>query len=816
MPARPPRPPLLSVALLSAAALAYEILLMRLFSIIQWHHFAYMIISLALLGYGASGAFLALTRRWLQGRFAAAYLANLILFSLSAIACFFAAQQVPFHPEMLLWDPRQPLRLLLVYLLLAFPFFFAANGVALALMHFRGQITRLYAANLLGSGLGSLGIVGILFLLFPHRALAVIGGLGALAAAAAAATGELRRQARAWVIAGLAAGFIPLAWFAVTTPPVLSPYKELSQTLRIPGARVIAERSSPLGLITVVESPLIPLRYAPGLSLNAGREPPAQLGVFTDGDAMTVINRNTGAREALAYLDQLTSALPYHLSRPQRVLILGAGGGSDVLQARYHGVPHIEAVELNPQIVALVRDEFSEFAGGLYRAPGVGLHIAEARGFVRGRDAHYDLIQIALLDSFSAAGAGLHALSESYLYTVEAFDAYLRRLAPGGYLAFTRWVRLPPRDTLKLFATAVEALRRAGVPDPELRLVLIRGWQTSTLLVKNGPVSPREIAALRRFCATRAFDVAYYPGIAETEVNRYNVLTEPYFYLGAKALLGEERESFLARYKFNLAPATDDRPYFFHFFKWQALPEILALRGQGGLALLEWGYMVLVATLVQALLASLLLILLPLWVHRRGHLKTPASMSSPRVLGYFFAIGLAFFFLEIAFIQKLILFLHHPLYAVGVALTAFLLFAAPGSLWSQRYVQAGRPRDGVRHAVLGLMALGLGYAFTLGPLFDLLMAWPVPVKVCVALALIAPLAFCMGMPFPLALATTSAHARALVPWAWGVNGCASVLGAMLAMLCAIHFGFTVVIVIALLLYGLAALGFPQPRQARDG
>ena len=318
----------------------------------------------------------------------------------------------------------------------------------------------------------------------------------------------------------------------------------------------------------------------------------------------------------------------------------------------------------------------------------------------------------------SAAGAGLHALSESYLYTVEALTPTCAGLRP----AVTSLSPAGPgsrRATLKLFATAVEALRRAGVPDPELRLVLIRGWQTSTLLIKNGPVSPREIAALRRFCATRAFDVAYYPGIAETEVNRYNVLTEPYFYLGAKALLGEERESFLARYKFNSRPRpTTGRT--FSLLQVAGPARDPELRGQGGLALLEWGYMVLVATLVQALLASLLLILLPLWVHRRGHLKTPASMSSRGCSAISSPSG-SRFFLEIAFIQKLILFLHHPLYAVGVALTAFLLFAAPGSLWSQRYVQAGRPRDGVRHAVLGLMALGLGYAFTLGPL---ICSWP--------------------------------------------------------------------------------------------
>ena len=488
------------------------------------------------------------------------------------------------------------------------------------------------------------------------------------------------------------------------------------------------------------------------------------------------------------------------------MLVLGAGAGADVQQALNHGVPRIDAVELNPQLIALVREEYAEWAGQLYDHPAVRIHAGEARGFVRRSRESYDLVQIALLDAFGASSSGLHALNESYLYTVEALQDYLARVAPGGYLAISRWIKLPPRDTLKLMATAVRALQASGITAPGERLVLIRGWQTSTLLVKNGVFSADEIARLQAFCRTRAFDTAWFPGMPADLANRVNVFARPWFYQAAAALTGTRGSAFMERYKFDIAPATDDRPYFFHFFKWDVLPEILALRGQGGLPLLEAGYLVLVATLLQALVLSLVLILLPLLALRGDRDGQAPTVRPARVVLYFFAIGLAFLFVEIAFIQKFILFLHHPLYAVAIVLTAFLLFAGGGSAWTAR--RNARPRL-VRLATIGAVSgialFGLLYLLLLDPVFAALMHLPVIVRILVAIALIAPLAFFMGMPFPLGLTRVAAERPALVPWAWGINGCASVLSAVLATLLAIQFGFSAVIIAALVLYALAAL-----------
>jgi SAM-dependent methyltransferase len=780
LPASGAAPPLFAVALLSAAAMGYEVLLTRLFSIIQWHHFAYMMISVALLGYGAAGTFVALVQRPLLARFDAVFAGGAVLFGISAVAGFSLAQRVGFNPLEILWDPGQPLRLLVIYGLLFVPFFCAATCVCLTFTRFAGEPHRIYSFDILGAGTGSLGILAALFLLTPTDALKLLGALGFAAAALALVRGGTpsRRLAAVLLTAAMVVPIvIPADWISLRP----SEYKELSQTLHIDGTRIVAERSSPLGLVTVVESARVPFRHAPGLSLNATMEPPPQLAVFTDGDGLSALTRYDGRREPLAYLDLLTSAVPFHLLERPRVLVLGAGAGADVLQAIYHGARTIDAVELNPQIVDLVQRRFADFSGAPYSAPGVRIHVGEARGFVASHRDRFDLIQVALLDAFGASSAGLYALSESYLYTVEALQEYLQRLEPGGLLAITRWVNLPPRDILKLFATAVVALERNGAPAAQ-QLALIRGWKTATLLVKNGAFTPADIAALREFCRARSFDVAYFPGVDAAETNRYNVLDQRDFHEGALALLGADRETFIERYKFSIAPATDDRPYFFRYFKWRTLPELLALKERGGLPLLEWGYPVLIATLVQAFVASVLLILLPLGaIARRTEDGAMPPVSVVRVAAYFLSIGFAFMFVEIAFIQKFLLLLSHPLYAVAVVLCSFLLFAGLGSRYSGRLrMDDGKVfRRPVTGAVAAIGAFSLIYLVVLPEFFRLLMPLPDALKILLSIVLIAPLAFAMGMPFPLGLARTAGGAPFLVPWAWGVNGCASVVAAIL-------------------------------------
>ncbi len=786
------RPPFFAISLLSTCVLAYEVLLTRLFSIELWHHFAYMIISAAMLGYGASGTLLTLLREKFLPRFGVVYVASAASLTLLMPVAFWLSQQIPFNPLELLWDPTQPFRLLAVYLLMMLPFFCGGLGIGLVFAYWGQQASRVYAYDILGAGVGSMMVIAVLFFISPARLLTVLSALALLAAAIAVIETRLRPRWLMELFLGLAV--LALVLPAMSVHP--SPYKDLSQALDIAGAQVVEERSSPLGEVTVVKNTRVPLRDAPGMSLNATTEPPAQLAVYVDGNGPSALTRFDGDLAPLAYLDQLTSALPYHLLEKPRVLVLGAGAGSDVLQALYHGSATIDAVELDPNVIALVRQRFRDYAGNLYDRPDVHAHEAEARGFVNASRERYDLIELALMDSFGTASAGLYGLSENYLYTVEATQAYLQRLEPGGMLAVTRWLTLPPRDALKLFATAIRALERSGVAAPGARLAMIRGWKTVTLLVKGSDFTARDVAELKAFCRARSFDLAWYPGMQASEANRYNQLARPYFFEGAIALLGPQRQEFMDRYKFYIEPATDDRPHFFRFFKWDAAAEMLSLRARGGMPLLDWSYPLLVATLLQAIAASALLILAPLAFSRCRRTLPHAPEA-----WYFLSIGLGFMFMEIAFIQKFVLFLSHPLYAVAVVLCAFLAFAGIGG-WLAGRTQAANK---VTLAVAAMVAISLGYLAFMPALFQALTHLPDVVKVIVSILLIAPLALCMGVPFPSGMARLSVSRRDAIPWAWAINGFASVVGAVLATLLAIHLGFSAVILLALLVYASAGI-----------
>jgi hypothetical protein len=303
-----------------------------------------MVISLALLGYGASGSFLAFFKQRLLRYFPVSLIVNILLFGIAAVACYLGGQHLLFNPDEILWDTRQWLKLLVLYLLLTLPFFFAANCIAMTFSKYRQRISEIYAADLFGAGLGSIFIIGMLFLALPQNVLLLLGSM--IIAIPAVTWLEMRLKFRQWAIL-----FIGLAVIVLLLPSswkglAISPYKGLSQQMHIQGSRIVEERSSPLALLTVVENSLVPFRYAPGLSLAAGTEPPEQLGIFIDGESLNVITRFPDDTNKLAHLDMVTSALPYHLRQLQDILILGAGAGSDILQALNFDVPDISAVEL--------------------------------------------------------------------------------------------------------------------------------------------------------------------------------------------------------------------------------------------------------------------------------------------------------------------------------------------------------------------------------------------------------------------------------------------------------------------------------------
>jgi len=802
-----------AVAILSSGVLGYEILLTRLLSIVQWHHFAYMIISLALLGFGASGTFLTFMAARLSAHYRLAFVVNASLFAAGSVGCFMIVQSLPLNLLEIAWSAAQPLWLTLAYVLLMLPFFFAANCIALTFVCYPKALATTYACDLAGAALGCGALLWLLAVAEPAAILMPVAACGVLAAIIVACKPRWLR----WGSALLVLGATP---HLMRTAPIeleYAEYKGLPQAERVAGATVADSRSGPLGLLTTVQNPAVPFRHAPGLSITGNASIPEQIAVFTDAGSATMINRYTGEHGSIAYLDRLTSALPYHLTRIESVLVLAAGAGGDVLQALFHGSARITAVESNAQLIDLVRNEYAEFSGGIYRDPRIDVRIAQPRDFISRDRQQYDLVQMGGQDAFGAAAGSLHALNESYAYTVEALQSALERLGDGGFVAITRNVDLPPRDPLKIFATAVAALEARGVGDPSRQLAWVRSWSSATLIIKNGALTAAQVDALREFAAERRFDVAYYPGMARDEANRYNVLSTPLFFDAATAILGQERPRFLSRYKFRITPSTDDRPFHFHFFKWQHLPEMLALRARGGMGLLELGYVVLVTALVQALLVSIVLTALPLvWLGGGG--ARVSAWSRAAVVGYFLSVGLAFLSIEIAFIQIFVRFLGHPVYSVTVVLASFLLFAALGSKLVASRVRESRVR--ARNLLLGAVcvigSLALAYVVVLPAFFETLAGAPFAARACVTVLLIAPLACAMGTPFPLGLDSLSRTASHLIPWAWAINGCASVVSAVLAVVLAMHLGFSAVILFAAILYGIvAAIGWSSMYSANS-
>jgi hypothetical protein len=818
-----------ALLLVSASVLSYQVVLVRAFSIGQWHHFAYMVISIALLGFGASGTLLAVLERGrtntamsLHGSQVGWFAISTTSFAVAVPISFWLMQRVPFDPFLIVWEGRQVLYLGCYYLLLSVPFFAAATAIGLALTCESDKCPRLYAYNMAGSGAGALLAVVVLSIARVEWALLGVVGLAQGAAVLALLDRKpfVDRGAR-WLFAAAGVGIMAILTLAyVFRPPTvrLSQYKGLSYALNLPHAQLVAERSSPLGRVDVVVSPAI--REAPGLSLVAPTDaiPPWQLGLYVDAESAGAITAFNGDTSKLNYLDWMITAAPYFALQDGppdlRVCVLGAGGGAGVLLALRHAARQVDAVELDPNVPELLRGEFRDFAGGLYDRPEVRVHRAEARAFVQAAHGTWDVIDLSLVDSFAASAAGVGAVKENYLYTREAFEAFLGHLRPGGVLAVTRWVRMPPRDELKLFATAVAALERMGL-SPAERLVLIRSWAVATLLVKRESFRAPELSGLRRWAEERLFDASYFPGIAPDQPNRFNVLERDYYFEATSAFLagGQRREQFFRDYAFNLRPATDDRPYFFHFYRWRALPLMLPTFRQSWIPFSEWGYLILVATLAQATLLGILLIVSPLALlpRRIPPMDSPVARALSRgplrlrVLLYFLALGLGYLFVEMALIQRLVFFLADPIYTVAVVLAGLLFVSGLGSAWAARQLRKGI--SACRLACLAAITVavtGTVYAFGLHAILTRLLSWPLPARVVLAFTVILPFA-AMGMPFPLVLRQLGQTRAELLPWAWAINGCASVVAGPLATLLALGAGLPAVLLAASACYAVAAL-----------
>ena len=778
------------VFLLTSAVLCIELLQMRLLSFMLWHHLAYMVISTALLGLGAGGALLAARSERILPRWEAWLAASASAAGVSTVAAFAIAARVRLDTfDLSGWDYAA---LGLYYALFVAPFLFAGLALAIVFTVWVDRIGKVYFVDLVGSALGCYLFFFLIEPLGAPRALVLMAAVLALAGAVFA-LGWQRGRLFAGVVAIAVVLAAAVPWADELVPARPAGTKTLAETMELDGARIVETRWTPIARVDVVEADDSVHPFLPGWSGDAIKV------ATVDGDAQTYIFRRPDVRAGVERpeLVELTNYELAMLLRPGGdVLIIGPGGGHEIYVAHQMGAASVTGVELNPAILELGRDTYAEFAGHIYQSPLAEPVVGEGRSFVRRAGRQFDVIQMTGVVTWAGLSSGAYVLSENYVYTVEAFRDLLSHLKPDGILAVSRFRLTPARETLRVVAIAYRALDELGAAEPADHIaVMSLNPVLAMSLVKRSPFTAEEIAALEEVAAEADGIVFAAPGV-ETNTVYAEMLA---------AFADGREEEFLEAYPYNVAPVYDDRPFFFEYYRWTRFLDDFgavdeSLRGVNRpVAITVLGSMLGVGALLSAVL-----ILGPLALFRRRGLRT-ARWWSPAA--YFALIGVAFMFVEISMMQRFVLFLGHPGYSIPVVLGSLLVFAGIGSYASSRL--PFRPRARLAVGLLGAPAAVVVLLLVQSPLFDALLGASLGTRVAVTACTMAVPGVLMGMPLPTGLAAVSSVSRHFVPWAWGINGAASVIGAVLVVFVAMALGFTWAVVIAAALY-VAALAAISP------
>ena len=728
-----------AIFLVSSGALLFQVAQTRLFSATFGYHLTYLVISISLLGVGwgatLSALFDARPRRPLLGHLALGAMASIVL-------ALFVQTHI---------DPTADLGLAVTaaYVLGFPPFAFASWIVVRSLRERPAQAGTLYAADLAGAGVGSLlALLGL-----PSLGAPGLYGLAAMLAAVSAAM-CFSSRARLFPIATcVVLTTVLAAWGDLVAPPQAGPEKS---AVYAPDVVHLATRWDSYARVDVVqyEGQTIgeQYRYLVDPAYTKPR-PDAHL-MYLDLGAATQILDGSGD---MSVVRETIIAAPYELFTDPAVLVIGPGGGVDIQNALVHGARAVDAIEVNRAVVGLMRGEFASYSGHLYAAPRVRVVEDEARSYIRRSSDRYDLIVMTVVDSWAALASGSYALTESYLYTAEAFDDYLSHLSGRGALAVGRWYRDPPVEMLHTVQLAATALRAEAISDVSDRMIVLRYRNFGLLIARQVPFDRDSVERIRTFATARSFVVAYDP----------------------LAPAGP----FLAAIKDDRGiPATDDRPFFF------------AADMQDGRV--PAAYAILFVALVPAVLLSYLLLVLPLRRTLGPLLRTKVGLATTvRAL----AVGLGFIGAEIVLLQRLTLYLGQPALALSLGLAALLIGAAIGSGLSSRL-----PNDPDKASALCAIAVPI-VLFALTWVAVITLAWPLAARAAVALMASVALGVPLGAVFPKVVAVAGATDPRLVSWAWAINGAASVIGSILAVALTINVGFTVVGFVAAGCYALPVL-----------
>ena len=799
------------VFVLTMAMLALEVALTRVFSYIMHYHFTYLAISVAMLGFGAAGAFLTVRRRPEDPAVERKFLADTAaLLAVAAIAAIAFIPRLHFYPmDMYLrQDYSNLLSLLVIVLLASAPFFFGGTCIAYLLSQAGADVNRVYFADLAGAAAGCLLVIVLVNWI---GAVAVCFAVAALALVAAILLSPLGRGRRA---AALLVVVVLTAVVARREPlPLYVPRDK-----QLFGHEDLVEEVHWHVITRLDVTRPVPAYHSFGgaLSWRYTGDPQTVRFIFQDASALTGIIQPTPSPRQTASLGYYLQGAPYRIKPGAEALVIGCGGGADILIALHHGARRIVGVDVNPDMIELVRRN-RDFLHGAFPPEEVELVSAEGRHFLSRDARRFDVIQLSGVDTFSALATGAYALTENFIYTTEALRQYLAHLKPGGIVNISRPLFTPPRETLKLIAMWMEVLEGAGAERPPEHLVILSGRGREAInveapaavapggatwaqtLVKQSPFTPQEVRALAEWADGLGFEVVYDP------------FTRRSGELEALARAGPgERQRTIAGHVLNIRPATDDQPFFFRFHRWDHLAKMAGIGG-GPRVRPPLALIILLGSLGAVALLSAVCILYPLYRH--GSVPAPGGRAG--IFAYFAALGLAFILIEIALIQKLTVFLGGPTYSMSITLFTILLASGVGSFLSRNW--SARPLRLLAVVVPLLVLLVGAEAWLLNWAVPRLMGLSHPLRALAAVAMLAPLAILMGMPFPAGLRQVNACRRELNPWAWGINACATVMGAVLCILIASSLGFTAALLIGGAVYLAGWVAFAasqrQPRMA---
>lgn len=788
----------ISLALLSISIIAFQLVLIQILSIVQWYHFAYMIISVAMTGFGAAGTFISLFKKKLINKTDIVLPWLMVITSLLISISVTVSQTTVFSFDSykLFADYSHLWKLLGTYLIFFLPFFSGALAIGLIFVKYVEKIGSLYSANMIGSGIGGVIIVAAMWWFYPEKLPAVVSTIALLAGLVI-----MPKQLRSGFSFVVTAAVAALSYFYISSPSLnVSEYKSISKTLNLPDTKIVKKESSPYGLISVVNSSHI--RYAPGLSTKYPGIISINSAVFNNGNWYgPLVSSN---EDSLNHVNYTTEYFPYRINKRKDVLILGAGTGNQIIPATKINVSSITAVESNKAITKLLMNDFASEVDSIFNDKAVKTMNISPRTYLQRSALKFDLISLPLIGSFGGS-SGLFALQEQYDLTKEAFGEMWGGLNDEGVIVVSTFIDYPYRTPLKILSTAVEMLHEKGIQNADEFITAIKNWNTITFAIKRTAFTNDEIKIIRDFCNEMNFDPVILPDIQPGEREKYNRLQDKTFYTMIDEILGssDDREKLYSYYSFNIRPATDDKPYFSQFLQWKSIPQLAELFGNQSVAFFEVGSILLFLTFFQILILAFVLIIVPLFkIGWKGGNKS-------RTLIYFGGLGIGYMFIEIIFIQRFTLYFGNVIYAAAAVVSLMLISSGFGSLVSQKLKAKPNRIIGIVSFIVTALII---YAIILSPLLRTTIMFSLPVKIVFTTLLIAPPAFLMGMPFPLGLRLLASKNESdysgQVPWAWGINGIFSVISTVLATIIAVELGFVWVMIFAAGAYALSLISKP--------